>query len=204
MKRIISIFLCMVMMAAFCACDVNPNTGTNSTSEAMPVTAVIKVKDYGEIKLELYPDIAPITVANFVTLANEGFYDGRIFHRVISNFMIQGGSSDGLGFEGAEHCIKGEFASNGVENNLKHERGVISMARTNVPDSASSQFFIVHQDSPHLNGDYAAFGKVTEGMEVVDAIAQTATDGNDKPLTDIVIESIQTEGGNYLVPTYAD
>lgn len=196
MKRIVSIILCMVMMLAFCGCDVE-NTDTT------PINAVIKVRDYGEIALELYPDVAPNTVANFVTLAKDGFYDGRIFHRVDYGFMIQGGSSDGLGYEGSGKEIKGEFTSNGFENNLKHERGVISMARTPDPDSASSQFFIVQGEASHLDGDYAAFGKVTSGMDVVDAIASVQTNG-EKPIVDVVIETITVTGGDGLVPEYVN
>ncbi|MBQ9833157.1 MAG: peptidylprolyl isomerase [Clostridia bacterium] len=185
-------------MFAFCSCDV-------PQQESGPVTATIKVKDYGTIELELYPETAPITVANFAALAKDGFYEGKIFHRVISGFMIQGGSSDGLGYEGSEHCIKGEFSANGVENNISHERGVISMARTmQSNDSASSQFFIVHEDYPSLDGQYAAFGKVTSGIEVVDAIAAVATDSSDKPLEDVIIESVTVNGGNIGAPEYVD
>lgn len=134
------------------------------------VKAEINVQDYGVIALELDGDTAPITVANFVSLAKAGFYDGLTFHRIIAGFMIQGGDPAGNGTGGSSETIKGEFEANGVENNILHTRGVISMARSLDNDSASSQFFIVHQDAPHLNGDYAAFGKVTSGMEIVDAI----------------------------------
>ncbi|MBE6599182.1 MAG: peptidylprolyl isomerase [Ruminococcaceae bacterium] len=154
------------------------------------IAVQIEMEDGGIIKLELYPGIAPITCENFVNLAKDGFYDGLIFHRVIEGFMIQGGCPEGTGFGGSGKNIKGEFASNGVENNLKHERGVVSMARSKAMDSASSQFFICHDDAPHLDGDYAAFGRVTEGMDVVDAIAAVAVDGDDKPLTDVVIKTI--------------
>lgn len=132
----------------------------------------IEIKDYGTIKLELDADTAPITVTNFIKLAQDGFYDGLTFHRIISGFMIQGGDPEGTGFGGSDETIKGEFSNNGVENNIEHKRGVISMARSSLPDSASSQFFIMHQDSPHLNGDYAAFGEVTEGIEIVDKICE--------------------------------
>ncbi|MBQ2661898.1 MAG: peptidylprolyl isomerase [Clostridia bacterium] len=205
MKRIIAVISCIIMMFAFCACDVEYNGG-NASQDLEPVLATITVAGYGDIKLELYPDIAPITVANFVQLASDGYYEGKIFHRVMKNFMIQGGSSDGFGYEGSEHNIKGEFDANGIENSLKHERGVISMARLEKDmDSASSQFFIVHKTSPHLDGDYAAFGKVISGMEIVDAIASVQTDGyNNKPLTDVVIEKVTTEGGEYLVPQYVN
>ena len=142
--------------------------------------AEIQVEDYGTIKVELDADTAPITVTNFVNLANEGFYDGLTFHRIISGFMIQGGDPNGDGTGGAEETITGEFSSNGVENDISHERGVISMARAQDPDSASSQFFIMHQDTTSLDGEYAAFGHVTEGMEVVDAICEDTPvqDGN--------------------------
>ena len=129
---------------------------------------VIEMENGKKIKIELYPEIAPITCANFEKLVKEGFYDGLIFHRVISGFMIQGGDPEGTGMGGAKENIKGEFAQNGVKNDLKHTRGVISMARSMMPDSASSQFFIMHKDAPHLDGGYAAFGKVTEGMDVID------------------------------------
>lgn len=157
--------------------------------------AKIKVKDYGTIEVELDGDTAPITVANFIKLVNEKFYDGLTFHRIMSGFMIQGGDPLGNGTGGSDETIKGEFSSNGVENNISHKRGVISMARSSDPDSASSQFFIMHQDSTYLDGEYAAFGKVTKGMKVVDKICEdaTPTDGNgtiekaDQP----VIESIR-------------
>ena len=156
------------------------------------VTVEIVVKDYGTITLELYPKIAPKTVENFVSLAKAGFYDGLIFHRVIAGFMIQGGDPIGNGMGGSDETIPGEFAANGfTDNTLKHTRGVISMARSSNPNSASSQFFIVHEDSPHLNGYYAAFGQVTAGMEVVDAIAAVETNSSDKPLVDVVIETIR-------------
>lgn len=137
-----------------------------------------------KIKLELYPETAPITVKNFEKLVSEGFYDGLIFHRVINGFMIQGGDPEGTGMGGSKEKIKGEFASNGVKNDLKHTRGVISMARSMMKDSASSQFFIMHQDAPHLDGDYAAFGKVVEGMDVVDEIAECETGWGDRPVHD--------------------
>ena len=137
--------------------------------------AKIKVKDYGTIEVELDGDTAPITVANFIKLVNEKFYDGLTFHRIMSGFMIQGGDPLGNGTGGSDETIKGEFSSNGVENNISHKRGVISMARSSDPDSASSQFFIMHQDSTYLDGEYAAFGKVTKGMKVVDKICEDAT-----------------------------
>ncbi len=155
--------------------------------------ATIEMEDGKVIKAELYPDIAPISVANFISLAGKGFYSGLIFHRVIKDFMIQGGCPKGNGTGGPGYCIKGEFSANGVANPLKHERGVLSMARTNVPDSAGSQFFIVHADSPHLDGQYAAFGKVIEGMDVVDEIASTRVDYNDKPRKPQVMKSVTVE-----------
>ncbi len=153
----------------------------------------IQMKDGGIIKAELYPEIAPISCENFVKLAKQGFYNGLIFHRVIKGFMIQGGCPDGTGMGGPGYTIKGEFASNGVKNDLKHTRGVLSMARAMNPNSAGSQFFIMHQDAPHLDGDYAAFGKVIEGMDVVDGIADQRTDYNDRPMADQVIESMTVE-----------
>lgn len=145
----------------------------------------------GEIKAELYPDVAPITVKNFVDLIKKGFYNGLTFHRVIEGFMIQGGCPKGNGTGGPGYCIKGEFRANGVKNDLKHERGVLSMARAMDPDSAGSQFFIMHETSPHLDGQYAAFGKVTDGMNVVDRIASVRTDFNDRPLEKVVINEMR-------------
>lgn len=155
-----------------------------------------------KIKAELYPDIAPNTVSNFISLIEKGFYDGLIFHRVIKNFMIQGGDPEGTGMGGPGYAIKGEFNLNGFENNLKHERGVLSMARSFMPDSAGSQFFIMHQDSPHLDGQYAGFGKVIEGIEVVDKIAEAKTNRQDRPKKDIKIEkaTVETYGVDYDEP----
>ena len=158
---------------------------------------VIEMENGKKIKIELYPEIAPITCANFEKLVKEGFYDGLIFHRVISGFMIQGGDPEGTGMGGAKENIKGEFAQNGVENNLSHTRGVISMARSNDPDSASSQFFIVQADSTHLDGQYAAFGKVTKGMDIVDKICKdtpvTDSNGTVEKKNQPVINSIKIE-----------
>ena len=156
----------------------------------MAIKATIEMENGKKMTLELYPEYAPQTVENFVELANEHFYDGLIFHRVIKNFMIQGGDHLGTGFGGSDKKIKGEFAANGVNNPLRHERGVISMARSQSPNSASSQFFIVHKDSPHLDGQYAAFGKVVDGIDVVDEIASVRTDYNDKPLKEQKIKTI--------------
>ena len=154
---------------------------------------VIEMENGKKIKLELYPDAAPITVKNFEKLVSEKFYDGLIFHRVIEGFMIHGGDPEGTGMGGAKEKIKGEFAINGVNNPIKHTRGVISMARSQMPNSASSQFFIMHKDAPHLDGHYAAFGKVVEGIEVVDEIATTDTDWSDRPLTEQKIKTITIE-----------
>ena len=140
---------------------------------------------------ELYPEIAPNTVNNFIALANSGFYDGVVFHRVIPGFMIQGGCPEGTGMGGPGYCIKGEFAANGVSNDLRHTRGVLSMARAQAMDSAGSQFFIMHQDAPHLDGQYAAFGKVVAGMDVVDQVAAVRTDWNDKPTTPVKMKTVE-------------
>ena len=153
----------------------------------------IQLKNGGVIKAELYPDIAPETVKNFIDLAGKGFYNGLIFHRVIPGFMIQGGDPTGTGMGGPGHTIKGEFAANGFKNDLKHTRGVLSMARAMDPDSAGSQFFIMHETSPHLDGQYAAFGKVIEGIEEVDKIASVKTDYNDRPLEEQAIEFMTVE-----------
>ena len=153
-------------------------------------------------KAELYPDVAPQSVNNFVSLIKTGFYDGLIFHRVIPGFMIQGGDPEGTGMGGPGYSIKGEFASNGFRNDLKHTKGVLSMARSMMPDSAGSQFFIMHETSPHLDGEYAAFGKITEGQEVVDAIAVVETDYSDRPRTPQVMKSVTVEtfGVDYPEP----
>ena len=154
------------------------------------VNAEITIKNMGVIKLELYPDVAPVSVSNFVHLAESGFYNGLIFHRVIEGFMIQGGDPDGIGTGGPGYSIKGEFSANGVKNDISHERGVISMARSNDFNSAGSQFFIMHADGGYLDGQYAAFGRVIDGIEVVDKVASVRTDYSDKPIEDVVIESI--------------
>lgn len=157
------------------------------------------------IHVELYPEIAPNTVNNFISLVKKGFYDGLIFHRVIAGFMIQGGCPDGTGMGGPGYSIEGEFAHNGFENNLKHTEGVISMARSAMPNSAGSQFFIMHKTSPHLDGEYAAFGKVTEGMDVVDKIAETQVDYSDRPVIDQTIKNmtVDTFGVNYPEPQHS-
>ena len=162
----------------------------------------IKMETGDIIKAELYPDKAPNTVNNFIYLANSGYYDGLIFHRVIKGFMIQGGDPDGNGTGGPGYAIKGEFTANGFKNDLKHDRGVLSMARSMMPNSAGSQFFIMHQDSPHLDGQYAAFGKVIEGIEVVDKIAEVKTDFRDKPKEDQVMAEVRvdTKGCDFPKP----
>jgi len=153
----------------------------------------ITMENGDTIKAELYPDIAPITVENFVKLVKEGFYDGLTFHRIISGFMIQGGCPNGNGTGGPGHTIKGEFSMNGVKNDLKHTPGVLSMARSMAPDSAGSQFFIMHKTSPHLDGQYAAFGQVIEGMDVVNKLAEVPTDYSDAPLEKQVMKSVTVE-----------
>ena len=155
------------------------------------INICIEMENGKQMEAELYPEVAPITVENFVSLIKEDYFKGIIFHRVISGFMIQGGDPTGTGTGGSDKKIKGEFLANGVVNNLKHERGVLSMARTNDPNSASSQFFIMHQDAPYLDGQYAAFGKITKGIEVVDEIASVKTDMRDKPLVPQVIKTIK-------------
>ena len=202
MKRILAVFLALCAVLAcvsFAGCSKgneggpsqNGNeaqpTAENGGNEADGTTDFVRidVKDYGSIVVELYPDVAPITVENFKKLVGEGFYNGLIFHRVIPGFMIQGGDPTGTGTGGPGWTIKGEFAHNGVRNDLKHIRGVLSMARSMAADSAGSQFFIMHKDAPHLDGSYAAFGKVVEGIEAVDRIAGTETDFSDRPLHDM-------------------
>lgn len=163
----------------------------------------ITMENGDEMKAELYPEVAPNTVNNFISLINKGYYDGLIFHRVINGFMIQGGCPNGTGMGGPGYSIKGEFSQNGfIKNQIKHTPGVLSMARTMMPDSAGSQFFIMHKNSPHLDGAYAAFGQVTEGMEIVNKIAETATDYSDRPLTPQKIKSmtVETFGVSYPEP----
>ncbi len=180
MKKILALVLTVVICSVcFISCASDKNN-----------IVMIEVENYGKIIIELYPDVAPKTVKNFKDLVSEGFYDGLIFHRVIEDFMIQGGDPQGDGTGGSDKTVKGEFASNGFKNSLNHERGVVSMARSNNKDSASSQFFICHKDSPHLNGNYAAFGKVVHGIEVVDAIAAVSVNSNSKPLTDVVMKKV--------------
>ena len=160
----------------------------------------IEMENGGVIKAELYPEIAPNTVNNFISLIKKGFYDGVIFHRVIPGFMIQGGDPQGTGVGGPGYSIKGEFTGNGFKNELKHKRGVLSMARTMMPNSAGSQFFIMHDDAKHLDGQYASFGKVIEGLEVVDAIANAKRDYNDKPLTEQRMKRVTVDCGGVDYP----
>ena len=193
MKRLLCIALCLILLGTMGCTSGEKNKTEEETMHSEYPIATITMKDGGVIKLELYPKIAPESVKNFISLANSKFYDGLIFHRVISGFMIQGGCQKGNGTGGPGYNIKGEFSANGVDNSLSHERGVISMARAMAYDSAGSQFFICHADSQFLDGQYAAFGKVIEGMDVVDAIASVKTNSQDKPLQDQVIDSIRVD-----------
>ena len=203
-KKIVSIFMTVLMLvAALAACGSGSTTATGNNNSSTAAENLlsgkhhikINIKDYGTIEAELDADTAPITVTNFIKLASEGFYDGLTFHRIISGFMIQGGDPLGNGTGGSDETIKGEFSANGVTNNLSHTRGALSMARSSAYDSASSQFFIVHQDSTYLDGSYAVFGYVTSGIEVVDAICSSVpvTDSNGTVLSGYqpVIESIE-------------
>lgn len=194
MKKIFSVILIVCLLMCGCSKDTSKGTIEKiSYEETNEITNYVKLETTkGIILVELYPDVAPITVENFQNLVNEKFYDGLIFHRVIKDFMIQGGDPEGTGLGGSSKTIKGEFKNNGVNNNLSHTRGVISMARNSISmDSASSQFFIVQKDSIYLDGDYAAFGKVIAGMDVVDKIASVNVDSNDKPTSMQKIKSIR-------------
>ena len=212
-KTIVLLLAGLLLLALGCAAKA-PASSVDAAKEAEPVAqaapeetetkeetevdkthpiATITMQDGGVIELELYPETAPESVKNFISLANGGFYDGLIFHRVINGFMIQGGDPDGRGTGGPGYSIKGEFAANGVNNNVSHVRGVLSMARARSYDSAGSQFFIMHQDGTYLDGQYAAFGRVISGMDVVDKIAMTTTDSNDKPYKDQIMETVRVE-----------
>lgn len=194
MKKIFSVILILCLLMCGCSKDTSKGTIEKiSYEETNEITNYVKLETTkGIILVELYPDVAPITVENFQNLVNEKFYDGLIFHRVIKDFMIQGGDPEGTGLGGSTKTIKGEFKNNGVNNDLSHTRGVISMARNSISmDSASSQFFIVQKDSTYLDGDYAAFGKVIAGMDVVDKIASVNVDSNDKPTSMQKIKSIR-------------
>src|SRR5690625_66934 len=181
--------------------DKSSDESNNNLIEDNPIVTITMENDE-QIIIELFPNIAPNTVNNFISLIEDGFYDGLIFHRVIPDFMVQGGDPDGIGTGGPGYSIKGEFNNNGFTNDLTHERGVISMARSQHPDSAGSQFFIVHKNSPHLDDEYAGFGQVLEGIEVVDQIASVNRDGSDKPLEDQVMKSVtvDTKGHDYDQP----
>ena len=213
MRKIISFILACTMVAALLSgcgssgpikgyTTMDPDLGGYVSGESQNPVATIEMSDGSIIKAELYPDVAPNTVNNFIYLANNGFYDGLTFHRCISGFMIQGGDPNGNGSGGPGYSIKGEFSNNGITNDLKHTKGVLSMARTSDYDGAGSQFFIMVSTRPNLDGDYAAFGNVTEGIEYVEAIADTEVDENSKPVTDQVIKSItvDTFGVYYPVP----
>lgn len=206
--KLLFIFSALLLVLAGCGQDEAQNddlefggVGIPNEETSHPI-ATIELNNGKKIVLELYPEVAPNTVNNFISLANSGFYDGTIFHRVIPNFMIQGGDPDGTGAGGPGYSIKGEFTSNGVKNHLLHTRGVISMARSNDLDSAGSQFFIVQADSEHLDNIYAAFGKVTEGMDVVDEIASLETGENDRPVNPPVMTkvTVDTLGVDYPEP----
>ncbi len=192
-----------VLSSVFGGCGAPANESSDPLDYLKDTNPVVTmtVKDYGTMKIQLFPDVAPESVNNFISLANSGFYNGTVFHRIISGFMIQGGDPTGTGTGGPGYHIKGEFSSNGVENNVSHVRGVISMARTPVPDSAGCQFFIVHRASTYLDGEYAAFGYLTEGADVLDAIANTKVNGS-SPVEDVVIESVtvDTKGVEYPEP----
>ena len=194
------------LLAGLTACSVCGGCSENPNQDKPHPTAVIRVRDYGDIELELYQDVAPNTVANFISLAKDGFYNGLTFHRIISDFMIQGGDPKGTGTGGPGYHIKGEFANNGFKtNDISHKRGVLSMARAQMPDSAGSQFFVMHADGEFLDGDYAAFGAVIEGMETVDEIAAAKTDWNDRPREEQKIKkaTAETFGAEYEEPAKA-
>ena len=203
MRKKFILALCLVMSLSLVACSnkTNKNEETRTPPKELPIATIV-VKNYGTIEAELYPHIAPNTVNNFIYRANSGFYDGLTFHRVIKDFMIQGGDPNGNGTGGPGYSIKGEFSNNNFKNNLKHTEGVLSMARSQNKNSAGSQFFIVTKDQPGLDGDYATFGKVISGMDVVHKIENVQTDSNDKPIKSVIIESIKvdTKGVDYPEP----
>lgn len=194
LKLTLAAVMAVIFLLTLASCKSGSGDGGEDGDFGETIMVQIEMENGGIIKLELYPEAAPITVENFVNLAKNGFYDGLIFHRVIKDFMIQGGDPEGTGMGGSDTKIKGEFSQNGWNNPISHKRGVISMARSRSMDSASSQFFICHADSTYLDGQYAAFGKVTEGMDVVDEIASVETDKNDRPVEDVVIKSITVIG----------
>jgi len=200
-KRMMFMFLIVFMLIIYgCQSDVENNNESNNitnNNDGEKPLVTMTMEDGGEVEIELYPNKAPNTVNNFIALIEDDFYDGLIFHRVIPDFMIQGGDPEGTGMGDPGYSIKGEFSSNGFDNDLKHEPGILSMARSQDPDSAGSQFFIVTGDGSHLDGDYAAFGKVIDGMDVVEDIESEETDNNDKPNTDQVIESMTVDLNGY-------
>lgn len=203
LKNIIGVLFLLTTIMMMVGCSTNKTDSQKTMVKAIQTTPVVTmiVKDYGTVTLELYPDMAPNTVNNFITLANEGFYDGLTFHRIIKDFMIQGGDPDGNGTGGPGYSIDGEFLANGYEaNTLLHTKGVISMARSLNPNSAGSQFFIMTADTPSLDGDYAAFGKVTSGLDIVEQIGEVETDGSDRPINKVVIESIRVNTNGIDVP----
>lgn len=210
MKKMMLLFVTAMAMLMIVACGDDNTTDskeqTNHTDYAKDVTenpiVTITMENDKQIVIELEPKTAPNTVANFISLVEDGFYDGVIFHRVIPGFMVQGGDPNGTGTGGPDYSIKGEFTSNGFDNSLTHERGVLSMARTDQPDSAGSQFFIMVEQASHLDGKYAAFGKVIEGMDIVDQIVAVERDGGDKPLEDQKMKSVEvdTKGFDYPEP----
>ena len=191
----------LVCALALVGCSNNTSDEARTTPKELPVATIV-FKDYGTVKAELYPNIAPNTVNNFISLANNGFYDNLTFHRIIKDFMIQGGDPEGIGIGGPGYSIKGEFTKNNFKNDLKHTEGVLSMARSINNDSAGSQFFIMTKDTPSLDGEYASFGKVISGMDIIHEIENVETDANDKPVKDVIIESIKvdTKGEKYDEP----
>src|SRR5690625_1497116 len=191
-KYIVSLFIVALVFLTACGTSDGTKLPKFEETDAVPVVTMT-MENGGEVVMELYPNIARNTVNNFISLVQDGFYDGLTFHRVIPDFMIQGGDPEGVGIGGPGYSIVGEFESNGYKNDLKHERGVLSMARSNDPDSAGSQFFIMVADSPHLDGDYAAFGKVIDGMDVVAEIVNVETNSHAQPLEDHVFESMTVE-----------
>ena len=194
------LLVCMSMLFVACSTPVDKGVAQATALKTNPI-ATMTIKDYGTVTLELYPEKAPNTVNNFVTLANSGFYDGLTFHRIIEGFMIQGGDPDGVGTGGPGYQIPGEFQNNGFEpNDITHTKGVLSMARSNMPNSAGSQFFIMSADTPSLDKDYAAFGAVTSGIEIIEQLEKVATDGADKPVEPVVIESITVDTNGEEVP----
>lgn len=203
LKNIIGILFLVTTIMMMVGCNTNKPDSQKTMVNPIQTTPVVTmvVKDYGTVTLELYPDMAPNTVNNFITLANEGFYDGLTFHRIIKDFMIQGGDPAGNGTGGPGYSIGGEFSANGYEaNTLLHTKGVISMARSLKPNSAGSQFFIMTSDTPSLDGDYAAFGKVISGLDIVEQIGEVETDGSDRPINKVVIESIRVNTNGTEVP----